>query len=232
MITAFVDLKPQYEALKAQIHGKINTVLDHGQFIMGPEVSELEEKLSQFVNIPHGIACSSGTDALLLALMSLGIQRGDEVITTPFTFAATAEVIRLMGATPVFVDIDPDTYILDVRKVASVINERTKAIIPVALFGLPAPMDEFMSLAEAHNLWVIEDAAQSFGAQYKGFRSGALGHISCTSFFPAKPLGGYGDGGALFTRDNDLSTKNSSTPQSWADPEKLLRICGYQWAAR
>ena len=203
----FIDLKPQYEALKIQIHERLHRVLEHGQFIMGPEVRELEEQLSQFLGGTQAVACSSGTDALLLALMALGIQKGDEVITTPFTFAATAEAVVLVGATPVFVDIDPDTYILDVQKVSQAINKKTKAILPVALFGQPALMDEFMALAEKHQLWVIEDAAQSFGAKYKNLRSGSLGHISCTSFFPAKPLGGYGDGGAVFTNNEELATR-------------------------
>ena len=217
VVGAFVDLKPQYEALKSQIDERLHRVLEHGQFIMGPEVRELEEQLSQFLGAQlldaqfpgktQAVACSSGTDALLLALMALGVQRGDEVITTPFTFAATAEAVILTGATPVFVDIDPDTYILDVQEVSQAINEKTKAILPVALFGQPAPMDELMELAEKHQLWVIEDAAQSFGARYKNLRSGALGHISCTSFFPAKPLGGYGDGGAVFTGDEELATR-------------------------
>lgn len=207
MSTAFIDLKPQYEALKDKIHQRVHRVFEHCQFIMGPEVTELEEKLAQFIGVPHVIACASGTDALLLSLMTLGIGKGDEVITTAFTFAATAEAIVLLGATPVFVDIDPHTYNLDAQKTAQAINKKTKAIIPVGLFGQPADMNEFMMLGRDHSLWVIEDAAQSLGAPYHGRRSGSLGHISCTSFFPTKPLGGYGDGGAVLTHDEDKAQK-------------------------
>lgn len=207
MEISFLDLKPQYEALKMRIHQRMEAVFQHTQFIMGPEVAQLEEKLSEFVDVPHSIACSSGTDALLLSLMALGVGQGDEVITTPFTFAATAEAIVLSGATPVFVDIDPKTYNINTEKVAQAIHQNTKAIIPVALFGQPADMNGLMLLAEKHQLWVIEDAAQSFGAPYHGRRSGALGHVSCTSFFPAKPLGGYGDGGAVFTHSEVLAKK-------------------------
>lgn len=203
----YLDLKPQYEFLKDQIHQKMNTIFNHHRFIMGPEIGDLEKKLSQFVGSPHTIACSSGTDSLILALMALDIQRGDEVITTPFTFAATAESIALIGATPVFVDIYPDTYNIDITKVREAITPRTKAIMPVALFGQPADMDELMKIGKEHNLWIIEDAAQSFGAKYKNQRSGAMGHISCTSFFPAKPLGCYGDGGAIFTPDKKIADK-------------------------
>ena len=207
MNITFLDLKPQYEALKDQIHQKMEGVFEHKQFIMGPEVTSLEDSLSQFIGAPHSIACSSGTDSLILSLMALDIQRGDEVITTPFTFAATAEAIILVGATPVFVDINPDTYNIDPERVRQAITTKTKAILPVALFGQPANMDELMQIGKDHNLWVIEDAAQSFGAKYKKLRSGAMGHISCTSFFPSKPLGCYGDGGAVFTHDKKIADK-------------------------
>lgn len=203
----FVDLKLQYQALKDKIHQRMDVVFEHGQFIMGPEVFELEESLSRFIGVPHAIACSSGTDALLLALMALEVGEGDEVITTPFTFAATAEAIVLAGATPVFVDIEPNTYNLDIEKTAQAINKKTKAIIPVALFGQPADMNGLTELGEKYQLWIIEDAAQSFGAKYQGLRSGALGHMACSSFFPAKPLGSYGDGGAVFTHNTELATR-------------------------
>ncbi|GAA0475310.1 O-antigen biosynthesis protein WlbC [Parasphingorhabdus litoris] len=172
---------------------------------MGPEVKQLEETLSAFVNVKHCITVSSGTDALLIALMALKIGVGDEVITTPFTFIATAEVIALLGATPVFVDVDPNTANLDVLKVEDAITDRTKAIIPVSLYGQCCDMDHLNAIAKAHNLPVIEDAAQSFGATYKGRRSCSLSEVGCTSFFPSKPLGCYGDGGAIFTNDDSMA---------------------------
>jgi UDP-2-acetamido-2-deoxy-ribo-hexuluronate aminotransferase len=205
MIIPFMDLKKQYEVLKTEIHARINKVLDHGQFIMGPEVIELEEKLSAYTGANYCITTSSGTDALLIGLMALGIKPGDEVITTPFTFVATAEVIVLIGAKPVFVDIEPDTCNIDASKIEAAITTKTKAIMPVSLYGQPADMDEINEIANRHNLVVIEDAAQSFGAEYKGKKSCNLSTIGCTSFFPSKPLGCYGDGGAIFTSDPDLA---------------------------
>ncbi len=172
---------------------------------MGPEVAELEQRLADYVGVNHCIAVSSGTDALLVALMALGIQPGDEVITTPFTFVATAEVIALLGAVPKFVDIDPRTYNIDPNLIEAAIGPKTRAIMPVSLYGQCADMDAINAIAERHGLPVIEDAAQSFGATYKGRRSCALSTIGCTSFFPSKPLGGYGDGGACFTDDDDLA---------------------------
>jgi UDP-2-acetamido-2-deoxy-ribo-hexuluronate aminotransferase len=202
----FIDLKLQYQTLKPQIQERINRVLDHGQYIMGPEVRELEQQLEKYTGARHCITVSSGTEALLIALMALGVTRGDEVVTTPFTFVATAEVIALLGATPVYVDVDPGTCNLDVAKLEAAITERTKAIIPVSLYGQPADMDEINAIAAAHgNIPVIEDAAQSFGATYKGKRSCNLSAIGCTSFFPSKPLGCYGDGGAIFTNDDELA---------------------------
>jgi UDP-2-acetamido-2-deoxy-ribo-hexuluronate aminotransferase len=202
----FIDLKTQYRHLKQPIDARIQTVLDHGQYILGPEVRELEERLAARVGAKHGIACASGTDALLLALMALGIEIGDEVITSPFTFFATGEMITLLGAVPVFVDIDPVTYNIDPAKIEAAITPRTCAIMPVSLYGQPADMDAINAIAERHDLPVIEDAAQSFGALYNGRHSGNLSTIGCTSFFPSKPLGCYGDGGACFTNDDTLAT--------------------------
>lgn len=201
----FIDLKTQYQALKPQIQERINRVLEHGQYIMGPEVRELEEKLADYVGVKHCIAVSSGTDSLLIAMMALGIGPGDEVITTPFTFVATGEMIALLGARPVFVDIDHKTYNIDSERIEAAITSKTRAIMPVSLYGQCADMDAINSIAGIHGLPVIEDAAQSFGATYKGRKSCALSTVGSTSFFPSKPLGGYGDGGALFTDDDVLA---------------------------
>lgn len=206
MSIPFIDLKSQYEALKPQIQTRINTVLEHGQYIMGPEVKELEEKLAQYTGSKHCITVASGTEALLISLMALGIKPGDEVITTPFTFVATAEVIVLLGATPVFVDIEPDTCNIDASLIEAAITPKTKAIMPVSLYGQPADMDKINEIAaRLGNIPVIEDAAQSFGATYNGKKSCNLSAIGCTSFFPSKPLGCYGDGGAIFTNDDALA---------------------------
>jgi UDP-2-acetamido-2-deoxy-ribo-hexuluronate aminotransferase len=201
----FIDLKSQYQASRDLINRRIQTVLDHGQYIMGPEVAELEERLAAYTGARHCITVASGTEALLIALMALGIRPGDEVITTPFTFIATAEVIVLLGAVPVFVDVDARTGNLDPALIEACIGPRTRAIVPVALYGQPADMDEINAIAARHGLHVIEDGAQSFGADYRGRKSGNLSTIGCTSFFPSKPLGCYGDGGALFTSDDDLA---------------------------
>lgn len=207
MSIPFIDLKSQYAALKPQIHERINAVLEHGQYIMGPEVKELEERLSQYTGARHCITVASGTEALLISLMALGVGPGDEVITTPFTFASTAEVVILLRARPVFVDIEPDTCNIDARLIEAAISPRTKAIMPVSLYGQAADMDEINAIAARHgNLPVIEDAAQSFGANYKGRKSCNLSTLGCTSFFPSKPLGCYGDGGAIFTNDDALAT--------------------------
>jgi UDP-2-acetamido-2-deoxy-ribo-hexuluronate aminotransferase len=201
----FIDLKTQYQGLKASIDRRIQAVLDHGQYVMGPEIAELEEALAARTGAKHCIACSSGTDALLLAMMALGIGRGDEVVTTAFSFFATAEIVALLGATPVFVDIDPVTYNLDPALLPAAISSRTKAILPVSLYGQCADMD---AIAEAAGgIPILEDAAQSFGATYRGRQSCDLSLLGCTSFFPSKPLGCYGDGGACFTSDEELSAR-------------------------
>lgn len=202
----FIDLKAQYRALKKSIDARIQKVLDHGQYILGPEVAEMEQKLAALTGAKHCISCASGTEALLMSLLALGIGRGDEVITTPFTFAATVEMIVLAGATPVYVDIEPDTCLIDATKLEAKITPRTKAIMPVSLYGQVADMDAINAIAARHgNIPVIEDAAQSFGASYKGRKSCNLSTIGCTSFFPSKPLGCYGDGGAIFTNDDGLA---------------------------
>ncbi|WP_181881002.1 DegT/DnrJ/EryC1/StrS family aminotransferase [Crenobacter cavernae] len=203
----FIDLKTQYQQLKTDVDARIHAVLDHGQYIMGPEVAELEDQLAEYVGVKHAIGVSDGTTALLIALMALGVTAGDEVITSPFTFIATGEMIALLGAKPVFVDVDPDTYNLDPKLLEAAITPRTKAIMPVSLYGQCADFDAINAIAEKHGLPVIEDGAQSFGASYKGRKSGALSSIGCTSFFPSKPLGCYGDGGACFTDDDELAKK-------------------------
>jgi len=201
----FIDLKAQYTALKPSIDARIQRVLDHGQYIMGPEVAELEAALAAFTGAQHCITVASGTEALLIALMALDLQPGDEVITTPFTFAATAEMIVLAGAKPVFVDIEADTCNIDVSLVEAKITPRTRALMPVSLYGQVADMEPINALAARHGMAVIEDGAQSFGAVYQGRRSCALSTFGATSFFPSKPLGCYGDGGALFTDDDRLA---------------------------
>jgi UDP-2-acetamido-2-deoxy-ribo-hexuluronate aminotransferase len=202
----FIDLKVQYQALKPQILERINRVLEHGQYIMGPEVVELEEKLAAYTGTKHCITVASGTEALLISLMALGVGSGDEIITTPFTFVAAAEVIVLLRAKPVFVDIEPDTCNINARLIEAAITTRTKAIMPVSLYGQPADMDEINAIAARHgNIPVIEDAAQSLGATHQKKRSCNLSSIGCTSFFPSKPLGCYGDGGAIFTNDDAIA---------------------------
>lgn len=201
----FVDLKSQYAALRDTIGARMQAVLDHGQYIMGPEVGELESRLAELTGARHCITVASGTEALLISLMALDIQPGDEVITTPFSFIATAEVIVLCGARPVFVDIEADTCNIDAGAIEAKIGPRTRAIMPVALYGQPADMDEINAVAARHGLPVIEDAAQSFGARYRDRWSGNLSTVGCTSFFPSKPLGCYGDGGAILTSDDNLA---------------------------
>ena len=203
----FIDLKTQSKRIETQLLDRIKAVIDHGGFIMGPEVFELERVLAKFVGVEHALAVSSGTDALLIALMALGVTAGDEVITTPFSFFATAEVIALLGAKPVFVDIDKNTYNIDPLLIEAAITPKTKAIMPVSLYGQCADYDAINAIAERYNLPVIEDAAQSFGATYKGRRSCALTTIACTSFFPSKPLGCFGDGGACFTNNAELAAR-------------------------
>jgi UDP-2-acetamido-2-deoxy-ribo-hexuluronate aminotransferase len=202
----FTDLKTQYRVLKADMDARIQRVLDHGQFILGPEVREMEEKLAAYTGSAHCVSVASGTEALLIALMALDVKPGDEVITTPFTFVATAEMIVLLGAKAVFVDVEEDTANMVAAQLEAAITPRTRAIMPVSLYGQPGDMDEINAIAARHRLAVIEDAAQSFGATYKGRKSCNLSTIGCTSFFPSKPLGCYGDGGAIFTNDAALAT--------------------------
>jgi UDP-2-acetamido-2-deoxy-ribo-hexuluronate aminotransferase len=203
----FIDLKTQQARIRSDLDRRIAAVLDHGQYILGPEIDEMEQRLAEYVGTAHCVSLSSGTDALSIAFMALGIGPGDEVVTTPLSFIATAETIALLGAHPVFVDVEPRTYNLDPALLEAAITPRTKAIVPVGLYGQCADMDAINAVASTHGLPVIEDAAQSFGATYKGRRSCALSTIGCTSFFPAKPLGCYGDGGACFTDDAALAKR-------------------------
>jgi len=212
----FIDLNKQQQRILPDIERRMAAVLKHGQYILGPEVAELEKKLAAYTGSKHCITVSSGTDALLIALMALGIGPGDEVITTPFTFIATGEVIALLGATPVFVDIEPRTYNMDPNLIEAAVTKKTRAIMPVSLYGQCAEFDAINAIADKFNasradaaskIYVIEDACQSFGATYKGRKSCALSHIGCTSFFPSKPLGCYGDGGACFTDDDAIAAK-------------------------
>lgn len=201
----FINLHKQYEHLKSEIEKRIQTVLNHGQYILGPEVQELEARLADYVGAKHCITVANGTDALMIAMMALGIKAGDEVITSPFSFIANAEMIALLGATPVFVDIDPRTYNIDAKKILPAITSKTRCILPISLYGQSADMQEINAIAKAHHLPVIEDAAQSFGACYQDKKSCHLTTIGCTSFFPTKPLGCYGDGGACFTDEDELA---------------------------
>jgi len=203
----FIDLQGQYQKYKCEIDNAIHAILDSSQYIQGKDVVELEKELAEYTGASQCISCSSGTDALLLALMGIGIKPGDEVITSPFTFIATAEMIALLGAKPIYVDIDEMTYNIDASLIESKITPQTKAIIPVSIYGQPADMDEINLVAAKHKLTVIEDAAQSFGAEYKGKKSCSLSKIACTSFFPSKPLGAYGDGGAVFAADAAIAER-------------------------
>ena len=218
----FLDLEKQQKRIRKPLEKRINKILDHGAYIMGPEVFELEEKLADYCGVKHAISCSSGTDALLIPLMAWGIGPGDAVFTTPFTYVATAEVISILGATPIFVDVYESTYNIDCEKleieINRIVNEgklQPKAIIPVDLFGLPARYRLIDKIANKYNLKVIEDAAQSFGGSIRGKKVGTFGDVAATSFYPAKPLGCYGDGGAIFTNDDNL-----------ADECKAIRIHG------
>jgi UDP-2-acetamido-2-deoxy-ribo-hexuluronate aminotransferase len=203
----FIDLKTQYCHYQHEIDARMKTVLQHGHFIMGPEIAELEAHLAAYVGVRHAVSVASGTDSLEIALRALGVGPGHEVITVAFTWIATAEVIGLVGATPVFIDIDPVTYNMDVDQIEAAVTPRTKAIMPVSLFGQMPDYDRINAIAAKHNLSVIEDAAQSFGATQRGRRSCGVTLVGSTSFFPAKPLGCYGDGGALFTNDDGLAEK-------------------------
>ena len=201
----FIDLKSRHQLIGDNINARIQKVMEHGQYILGPEVREVEEKLAQYTGSKHCVTVSSGTDSLLIALMALGVGAGDEVITVPYTWISTAEVIALLGAKPVFVDIRPDTWNMDETLLEAAITDKTKAIMPVSIYGQCPDMDAINDIAQKYDLPVIEDAAQSFGATYKGKKSSNLSTIGSTSFFPSKPLGCYGDAGALFTNDDDLA---------------------------
>ena len=203
----FIDLQAQQDRLRPQLESNLHRVLHHGRYVIGPEITELEAQLAGYVGVEHCICVSSGTDALLIAMMALGIGPGDEVITSPFTFIATGEMITLLGAKPVYVDIDPATFNIDADRIEAAVTDRTRIILPVSLYGQCADMDTISAIATRHELTVIEDAAQSFGATYRARASCALGDIACTSFFPAKPLGAYGDGGACFTSDAELAAR-------------------------
>ena len=203
----FIDLKTRLARVRSRLDERVAAVHVHGRYILGPEVAELEEVLANYVGTKHCVGVSSGTDSLLIALMALEVGPGDEVVTVSYTWISTAEVIALVGAKPVFVDIDPDTWNMDSSQLEGAITKRTKAIIPVGIYGQPPDMDAINEIANRHNIPVIEDAAQSFGATYKGRKSCALSTIGSTSFFPSKPLGGFGDGGALFTDDDDMAEK-------------------------
>jgi len=211
----FIDLKAQQQRIRASLEQRIKKVMDHGAYIMGPEIAELEDRLAKYVGVNHCVVCGSGTDALLMPLMAYDIKPGDVVFTSPFTFIATAEVVALLGATTVFVDIDPRTYNIDPRKLEEEIQKfqkensgkKAKGIIPVDLFGQTADYDPIEAVAKKYNLFVLQDAAQSFGATYKGRKAGSMGDAAATSFFPAKPLGCYGDGGAVFCNDNGMMEK-------------------------
>ena len=213
----FIDLAAQQARIKSQIDANIQTVLAHGHYILGPEVAELEAELAAYCGAKYCISCANGTDALQIALMALGVGHGDEVITPGFTYIATAETVALMGAKPIYVDIDEQTYNIDPAKIEAAITDKTKAIIPVSLYGQCADFDAVNAIAAKHKLPVIEDAAQSFGAIYKGTKSGNLSTIACTSFFPSKPLGCYGDGGAIFTNDEQLATVIRQTARHGQD---------------
>lgn len=211
----FLDLRPQFEEIRAELMEAINRTFETQRFILGPEVEALEDEIAEYVGCRYAVACASGSDALLLALMALGIGPGDEVITSPFTFVATAGSIARAGATPVFVDIDPETYNLDPAKLAAAVGPKTKALIPVHLYGQSAAMNPMMEMARLHHLCVIEDAAQALGADYHGMKVGSIGTMGCFSFFPSKNLGGAGDGGMVTTNDSEL-----------ADRLRLLRVHG------
>ena len=202
-----VDMKKQYAQIKTEVEPKVLDILSSGWYIGGPEVKNFEEKAAEYTGVKHAIGCANGTDALLVTMMAAGVKAGDEVITTPFTFIATAETIKLLGAIPVFVDIKKDTYNIDPELIEAVITDKTKAIIPVHLYGQAADMDRIMEIAEKHNLTVIEDNAQGFGGKYKGKQLGSIGHMATVSFYPAKNLGAAGDGGLILTNDDKLETQ-------------------------
>lgn len=207
MKISMVDLKRQYLNIKKEIDEAIQEVLDSTQFILGKQVGELECECSKYLGVKYAVACANGTEALQIALMALGLKPGDEVITTPFTFVATTETIALLGGIPVYVDIEEDSFNIDATKIEAAITPKTKGIIPVHLYGQAADMDPILEIAKKYNLWVIEDMAQAFGTEYKGKKVGGFGDIAATSFFPSKNLGCYGDGGMMFTNDEELYKK-------------------------
>jgi dTDP-4-amino-4,6-dideoxygalactose transaminase len=221
-----LDLKAQYAAIKDEIRVAMDRVLESQHFILGPEVEALEQEVAAYSGCRVGIGVSSGTDALLVALMAIGIGPGDEVITTPYTFFATAGSIARLGARPVFVDIDPLTYNIQPAGIAAAITDRTRAILPVHLFGQMADMNPIMAVAGRHNLYVIEDAAQAIGAEYRGRRAGSIGHLGCFSFFPSKNLGGFGDGGMVTTNDPDLAERVRLLRGHGAKPKYYHKVVG------
>jgi dTDP-4-amino-4,6-dideoxygalactose transaminase len=222
-----LDLTGQYRGLREEIRDAIDRVLESGHYILGPETKAFEAEVAEYCGVKYAVGVANGTDALVLALDAAGIKAGDEVITTPFTFFATAEVISRLGATPVFVDIDPKTYNIDVEQVKQAITSKTKAIIPVHIFGQPADMDEIMALAAEHDLFVLEDAAQAMGSEYKGKKIGSLGHAATFSFFPTKNLGGYGDGGMIVTNDEKLATQARILRAHGSNPKYYHAQLGY-----
>jgi len=226
MAVPLVDLKAQYATIKDEVNKAIQDVLESQVFILGPKVKELEEKIANYCDAKYSIGVSSGSDALLLALMAIGVGRGDEVITTPFTFFATAGSVSLLNAKPVFVDIDPGTYNISPYLIEEKITSKTKAIIPVHLYGQCADMDPILEIADKHGLYVIEDAAQAIGARYKDRKAGSMGHIGCLSFFPTKNLGGYGDGGMILTSDPELAEKVSVLRVHGSKPKYYHSIIG------
>lgn len=207
MAMQFVDLKYQYQIYKEEIHKEIDKVLSSAAFIRGPAVAELEQSLAEFVGVKHAIGCASGTDALLIGLMAEGVKPGDEIIVPDFTFVATAEVIVLLGGTPVFADILPKSFCIDPESIQKCVTGKTVGVIPVSLYGQCADFFSIQEIANKHGLWILEDGAQSFGATYRGKKSCGITQLGATSFFPAKPLGCYGDGGAIFTNDDELAEK-------------------------
>ncbi len=227
MAVPLMDATRQYEQLRSDLEAVVQQVLAHGKFILGPEVKELEAAIAELCTVKHGIGVASGTDALLLALRAVGVQPGDEVITTDFSFFATAGVVSRLGAKPVFVDIEPDTCNIDTQLIESAITEKTRAIVPVHLFGQIADMDPIMEIAGKHNLPVVEDAAQAIGAEYKGRKAGSMGHISCFSFYPTKNLGAAGDGGIIVTDSDELADKCRILRVHGAEPKYYHKIVGY-----
>jgi dTDP-4-amino-4,6-dideoxygalactose transaminase len=222
-----IDLKAQYLSVKEEINNAVLEVLESGNYILGPNVKALEEEIASYCNTKYGIGVANGTDALVLSLLAFGIGKGDEVITSPFTFFATAEAISQVGATPVFVDVDQRTYNINPNQIEEKINEKTKAIIPVHIFGQMADMDPIMKIAEEHNLTVIEDACQAIGAEYKGKKAGSIGHASCFSFFPTKNLGGFGDGGMVVTNNENAMEKIKVLRVHGSKPKYYHSLLGY-----